>query len=89
MAARKRYTEEQIIAVLKEAQSGLNIMELCRKHGISDATFYNWRAKYGGMEINDLRRLRVLEEENRKLKRLVADQALDILALKEINSKNW
>jgi len=89
MAARKRYTEEQIIAVLKEAQSGINTPELCRKHGISDATFYNWRAKYGGLEISEIRRLHVLEEENRKLKRLVADQALDILALKEINSKNW
>jgi len=89
MPARKRYTEEQIIAVLKEAKTGLSAAELCRKHGISDATFYTWRAKYGGMEINDLRKLRLLEEENRKLKRLVADQALDILALKEINSKNW
>ena len=89
MAARKRYTEEQIIAVLKEAQSGIATQELCRKHGISDATFYNWRAKYGGLEISEVRRLHVLEEENRKLKRLVADQALDILALKEINSKNW
>lgn len=89
MATRKRYTEEQIIAVLKEAQSGISTPELCRKHGISDATFYNWRAKYGGLELSELRRLKVLEEENRKLKRLVADQALDILALKEINSKNW
>ena len=89
MAARKRYTEEQIIAVLKEAQAGMSAVEVCRKYGISDATFYTWRAKYGGMEISDARRLRVLEEENRKLKRLVADQALDILALKEINSKNW
>ncbi len=89
MAARKRYTEEQIIAVLKEAQAGVGTPELCRKHGISDATFYNWRAKYGGLELSELRRLKALEEENRKLKRLVADQALDILALKEINSKNW
>jgi putative transposase len=89
MATRKRYTEEQIIAVLKEAQSGIGTQELCRKHGISDATFYNWRAKYGGLEISEVRRLRVLEEENRKLKQLVAEQALDILALKEINSKNW
>jgi len=89
MAARKRYTEEQIISVLKEAQSGIGTQELCRKHGISDAMFYNWRAKYGGLEISEVRRLRVLEEENRKLKRLVADQALGILALKELNSKNW
>jgi len=89
MPARKRYTEEQIIAVLKEAQSGMTTLDVCRKHGISDATFYKWRSKYGGMEISEARRLRVLEEENRKLKRLVADQALDILALKEISSKNW
>ena len=89
MPARKRYTEEQIIAVLKEAQSGMTTLDVCRKHGISDATFYKWRSKYGGLEISEARRLRVLEEENRKLKRLVADQALDILALKEINSKNW
>jgi putative transposase len=89
MGVRKGYSEEQIIAVLKEAQAGTPVLELCRKHGISDCTFYKWRSKYGGLEISDARRLKILEEENRKLKRLVADQALDILALKEINSKNW
>ena len=85
----KRYGEEQIIAVLKEAESGVKIPELCRKYGMSEPTYYNWKAKYSGMTVSDLRRLKVLEEENRKLKRIVADQTLDILALKEINAKNW
>jgi putative transposase len=87
--ARKRHTEEQIIAVLKEAQAGLNVLDLCRKHGISDATFYKWRAKYGGLEVSDAKRLRQLEEENRRLKQMVADQALDIQALKAVTAKNW
>ena len=85
----KRYSEEQIIAVLKDAESGIKIPELCRKYGMSEPTYYNWKAKYSGMTVSDLRRLKVLEEENRKLKRIVADQTLDILALKEINAKNW
>lgn len=85
----KRYTEEQIIAVLKDGESGVKTAELCRKHGISDATFYNWKAKYSGMTVSDLRRLKALEEENRKLKRVVADLTLDNYALKEINAKNW
>ena len=84
-----RHTEEQIIAALKEADAGMKTSDICRKHGISDATFYNWKAKYGGLEISEARRLRVLEDENRKLKKIVADQALDLMALKEINSKNW
>jgi putative transposase len=87
--ARKRYTEEQIIAVLKEAQSGVSIPELSRKHGISDVTIYKWKAKYAGLEVSDLRRLKSLEDENRRLKTMVAEQALDIQALKAINSKNW
>jgi putative transposase len=87
--ARKRHTEEQIIAVLKEAQAGLNVLDLCRKHGISDATFYKWRAKYGGLEVSDAKKLRQLEEENRRLKQMVADQALDIQALKAVTAKNW
>lgn len=87
--ARKRHTEEQIIAVLKEAQAGLNVLDLCRKHGISDATFYKWRAKYGGLEVSDAKKLRQLEEENRRLKQMVADQALDIQALKALTAKNW
>ncbi len=86
---RKRHTEEQIIAVLKDAQAGIGVQELCRKHGISDATFYKWRAKYSGLEVSDVQRLRQLEDENRRLKQMVADQALDIQALKAINAKNW
>lgn len=85
----KRHTEEQIIRVLKESEAGMKTSELCRKHGISEGTFYNWKDKYGGMTVNEMRRLRALEEENRRLKQIVADQALDIRALKEINSKNW
>ena len=81
---KKRFTEEQIIAVLKEAEAGAKVLELCRKHGISDATFYNWKAKYAGMTVAELRRLRELEAENAKLKRIVADQALDISALKDL-----
>jgi putative transposase len=87
--ARKRHTEEQIIVVLKEAQAGLPVLDLCRKHGISDATFYKWRAKYGGLEVSDAKKLRQLEEENRRLKQMVADQALDIQALKAVTAKNW
>jgi putative transposase len=86
---RKRHTEEQIIAVLKDAQGGTGIQELCRRHGISDATFYKWRAKYAGLDVSDVQRLRQLEDENRRLKQMVADQALDIQALKAINAKNW
>jgi putative transposase len=85
----KHRTEEQIISVLKESETGVKTSELCRKHGISEGTFYNWKDKYGGMTISEMRRLRGLEEENRRLKQIVADQALDIRALKEINSKNW
>lgn len=85
----KRYTEEQIIGILKESEAGADTNELCRKYGMHPTSFYKWKAKFGGLEVSDVRRLKGLEEENRKLKRLVADQALDILALKEINSKNW
>jgi putative transposase len=84
-----RHTEEQIIAALKEQEAGMKTMELCRKHGISDATFYKWKSKYGGLEISEARRLRILEDENRKLKHIVAELTLDNRALKEINSKNW
>ena len=86
---RKRYTEEQIIAVLKEADSGVKPTELCRKYGISDGTFYTWKNKYGGMQTSDVRKIRGLEDENRRLKHIVADLTLDNQALKAINSKNF
>ena len=86
---RKRHTEEQIIAVLKHAQAGIGVHELCRKHGISDATFYKSRTKYAGLEVSDVKKLRQLEDENRRLKQMVAEQALDIQALKAITAKNW
>jgi len=85
---RARFSEEQIIEVLKEAEGGTKVTELCRRHGISDATFYTWRSKYGGLEISEMRRLRQLEEVNRRLKAIVADQALDIRALKDVLAKN-
>ena len=85
----KRRTEEQIIGVLKESEAGMKTSELCRKHGISETTFYKWKDKFGGMTVSDARRLRSLEDENRKLKHIVAELTLDNRALKEINSKNW
>jgi putative transposase len=89
MATPKRFTEEQIIAVLKEADAGMKTADICRKYNVSDATVYKWKAKYVGLEVSDLRRLRSLEEENRRLKQLVANQALDIEALKALTSKNY
>jgi len=86
---RSRFTEEQIIGILKEHQAGLTAAELCRKHGISDATFYKWRSKYGGMEVSDARKLKSLEDENRKLKKLLAEQMLDNSVLKEMLGKNF
>jgi putative transposase len=86
---RKRYTEEQIIAVLQEAEAGTKVAELCRKYGISDATYYNWKAKYAGMTVSELRRLKTLESENRRLKQIVAEQALDNRTLKELLAKNF
>lgn len=85
----KRFTEEQIIAILKEVEAGAKVMDVCRKYGMSDATYYNWKAKYHGMEVNELRRLKQLEDENRKLKHIVADQALDIQALKHVLSRKY
>lgn len=85
---KSRFSEEQIIGVLKEADAGMKVADLCRKHGISDATFYNWRSRYGGMDVSEARRLRQLEEENQRLKRLVADQALDIQVLKDFFEKS-
>lgn len=86
---RKRHTEEQIIGILKEGEAGVSTPELCRKHGISTTTLYHWKAKFGGMEVSDARRLRTLEDENRRLKHIVADLTLDNQALKVINSKNF
>jgi putative transposase len=83
-----RFSEEQIINILKEGEAGGKVGELCRRRGISDATFYTWRKKYGGLEIYEMRRLRQLEEENRRLKSIVADQALDLRALKDVLAKN-
>jgi putative transposase len=84
-----KYTEEQIIGILKEADAGIPVTELCRKYGFSDATYYNWKAKYGGMTSSDAKRLKALEDENRKLKHLVADLTLDNQALKSVLSKNF
>ena len=87
--ARKRYTEEQIIGVLQEAEAGTKVAELCRKYGISDATYYNWKAKYAGMTVSELRRLKTLEAENRRLKQIVAEQTLDMQTLNELLAKNF
>ena len=86
---KQRFTEEQIIAVLKEQEAGAKASDLCRKHGISEATFYNWKAKYGGMEVSEAKRLKALEEENAKLKKLLAEQMLDVAALRELLAKKW
>ena len=85
----RQYTEEQIIAVLKEGEAGAKVLDLCRKYGMSDATYYNWKAKYSGMTVSDVKRLKALEEENRRLKQIVGEQALDIRALKDLLSKNF
>ena len=85
----KRYSEEQIIEVLKEAEAGVSVADLTRKYGMNQATFYNWKAKYGGMTVSDARKLKFLEEENRKLKHIVADLTLDNRALKAVVSKNF
>jgi putative transposase len=84
-----RHTEEQIIAILKQAEAGLSTAEVCRQHGIAEQTFYRWKAKFGGLESSDAKRLRHLEEENRKLKHVVAELTLDNRALKDVVSKNW
>ncbi len=84
---KSRFTESQIVAVLKEAESGVPVNEVCRKHGISDATYYNWKSKYGGMEVSDLRRMKELEQELHQLKRMYADMALENRALKDLIEK--
>ena len=84
-----RYTEEQIVGILKEADAGMKVADLCRKYGFSDATYYHWKAKYGGMGVSEVKRLKQLEEENRRLKQIVADLTLDNQALKAVVAKNF
>ena len=85
----KRYSEEQIVRILKEVDKGKPVSDVCREHGVSEQSVYRWRTKFGGMDVSDVQRLKQLEDENGRLKKLVADQALDIQLLKEINSKKW
>ena len=86
---KSRFTDEQVIGFIKQADAGMSVADLCRREGFSSATFYKWRAKFGGMEASDAKRLRELEAENAKLKRIVADQVLDMSAMKELLGKHW
>ena len=86
---RSRFTEEQIIAILREQEAGVAVTGLCRKHGVSSPTFYKWKAKYGGLGVSEARRLKALEDENAKLKRMLADAMLDNVALKDLLGKKW
>lgn len=86
---KKRFTEEQIIRILHEGEQAENIREVCRRHNLTEQTFYRWRNKYGGMEVAEIKRLRELEKENSELKKIVAEQMLDIRMLKDVNSKKW
>ena len=86
---RSRFTEEQIIGILREQEAGLAVTELCRKHGVSSPTFYKWKAKYGGLDVSEARRLKALEDEKAKLKRMLADAMLDNVALKDLLGKKW
>ena len=86
---RSRFTEVQIIGILREQEAGIPVADLCRKHGLSSPTFYKWKAKYGGMDVSEARRLKALEEENAKLKRMLADSMLDNVALKDLLGKKW
>ena len=86
---RSRVSDEQIIAIVKEQEAGMATAEVCRRHGVSGATFYKWKAKYGGLEVSEAKRLRSLEDENAKLKKLLAEAMLDIAVLKDISSKKW
>jgi putative transposase len=86
---RSRFSEEQIIGILREQEAGTATADVCRKHGISEATFYKWKAKFGGLEVSDAKRLKALEDENGKLKKLLAEAMLDIAVLKDVNSRKW
>ena len=86
---RSRFSEEQIIGILREQEAGVAKADVCRKHGISSATFYKWKSKFGGLDVSDARRLKALEDENGKLKKLLAETMLDIAILKDINSRKW
>lgn len=86
---RSRFSEEQIVAILREQEAGMSTAELCRKHGVSSATFYKWKAKFGGLDVSEAKRLKALEDENAKLKRLLADAMLDNAGLKELIAKKW
>jgi putative transposase len=89
MGTRKNWSEEQIIGILKQVEGGRTVVEVCREHGVGESTFYKWRSKYSGLEVNEARRLKSLEDENARLKRLVADLTLDKMALQDALSKNW
>jgi putative transposase len=84
-----RFKEEQIIAILREHEAGVKTADICRKHGVSSATFFKWKSKYGGLDVSDARRLKALEDENRKLKKLLAEAMLDVAMLKDLNAKKW
>ena len=86
---RSRFTEEQIIGIPREHEAGMKTADVCRKHGISSATFFKWKSKFGGMEVSDARKLKALEDENRKLKKLLAEAMLDVAMLKDLNAKKW
>ena len=86
---RAKWSQEQIIGILKQVEAGRTVVEVCREHGLGESTFYKWKSKYGGLEVNEARRLKTLEDENARLKRIVADLTLDKMALQEVLSKNW